>query len=379
MQTEKHIYTVSKLTKNIKGLLEGKFPYIWIEGELSNVSPSAAGHIYLSLKDKDALIRAVVFRGSASKLKFDIKDGLKVVCAGKISLYDKSGQYQLIVSSMEPKGIGSLQLAFEQLKEKLNKEGLFDQSRKKPIPFLPEKIGVVTSPTGAAIRDIINVLRRRFVNAQIIICPVKVQGDQSKTEIAQAIDQFNKLNNIDVMIVGRGGGSLEDLWAFNEEIVARAIARSEIPIISAVGHEIDWTIADFVCDFRAPTPSAAAELVLPEKKDLLDRINNAKDRLVYYITNMASQYVQQIDDLLSSLKKSMGYFIRFKKEKFLKITAKMEALSPLAVLSRGYSLTEKEGKIIQRIKDVNKGDVILSKVSDGQIISTVSDILRKNK
>ncbi len=266
--TEKRIYTVSEITKNIQVILEQAFPGVWIEGEISNFVLHSSGHMYFSIRDANAVLKCAMFRRANARLKFKPKNGMKIICMGAISVYKARGDYQLIVEEIEPKGIGALQLQFQQLKEKLIREGLFDQSHKVPIPFLPTRIGVVTSPTGAAIRDILNVARRRFSNVEIIINPVKVQGIGAKEEISTAINLFDELKNIDVMIVGRGGGSLEDLWPFNEEVVARAIYSSKVPIISAVGHEVDWTIADFVADFRAPTPSAAAELVIPRKEDL---------------------------------------------------------------------------------------------------------------
>lgn len=377
MSEQKHIFTVSEITKNIRKIIEISFPYLWIEGEISNFKRHTSGHLYLNLKDKDAIIQAVMFKSSASKLQFKPENGLKVTCSGKISVYDQRGQYQIYISSMEPQGKGSLQLAFEQLKAKLQKEGLFDKARKQPIPFLPTKIGVITSPTGAAVRDILNVLRRRFSNAEIIINPVKVQGNEAKNEIVHAIELFNKSNNIDVMIIGRGGGSLEDLWAFNEEIVARAIAGSKIPIISAVGHEIDWTIADFVSDFRAPTPSAAAELVLPEKEELLNRISVAKIRLKNALKGLAIQYEQRIDELKESLKFRQENFIKVKEQMLHNVIGKLEVLSPLSTIKRGYSLTKLDatGEVLKDAKKTQKGDVIRTRLINGEIISVVDRVI----
>src|SRR3989338_4507395 len=241
---EKRIYSVSELTRYIRVIIEDSFPGIWVEGEISNFTLHSSGHIYFSLRDANAVLKCAFFRRANEKLKFRLKNGMKVICFGSISVYEARGDYQLIVEEIEPKGIGALQLQFEQLKEKLQKEGLFDAKHKVPIPFLPTRIGIVTTPTGAAIQDILNIARRRFSNVEIIINPVKVQGADAKDEIAGAVRQFNKLKNIDVMIVTRGGGSMEDLWPFNEEVVARAIYGSEIPVISAVGHEIDYTISD---------------------------------------------------------------------------------------------------------------------------------------
>ena len=376
MADKGHVYTVTELTRNIRVMLEESFPAIWVEGEISNFVQHTSGHMYFSLKDTNSVLSAVLFKNVNKDIKFEMKSGIQVVCFGRISLYDKRGQYQLYVERVEPKGIGALQLAFEQLKEKLKKEGLFDKAHKKPIPYLPTRIGVVTSPTGAAIRDILNVTQRRFSNVEIILNPVKVQGEGAKEEIASAIEIFNKLKNVDVMIVGRGGGSLEDLWPFNEELVARAIYNSEIPIISAVGHEIDWTIADFVSDFRAPTPSAAAELIIPLKEDLIERIGNALDRLKNSLLNMVMQYEQRIDELVSALSFKGGYMVKLKDESFRTLIGKLEALSPLAVLKRGYSITEKvkNGEVIKTSGELKKEDLIKTRLSAGEIISIVKEI-----
>src|SRR5512146_544692 len=265
---DKRILTVSQLTALVKGVLEENFEHVWVEGEVSNLAMPGSGHLYFTLRDAGAQLRCVMFRASARVLKFRPKDGMGLVVRGRLSVFEPRGDYQLIVEYLEPKGIGALQLAFVQLKERLAREGLFDEAHKKPLPKLPQRIGIVTSATGAAIHDILNVLDRRYANLEILLYPVRVQGEGAATEIAQAIRDFNRYREIDVMIVGRGGGSLEDLWPFNEEVVARAIYQSKIPVISAVGHEVDFTIADFVADLRAPTPSAAAELVVRSKAEL---------------------------------------------------------------------------------------------------------------
>ena len=264
----RRIYSVAELSLEIRNLLERQFPDVWVTGEVSNLRAAGSGHLYFTLKDETAQLRAVCFRNQARYLKFKPQDGLAVIARGRLSVYEARGEYQLYVEFLEPAGLGALQLAFEQLKQKLAAEGLFDPARKKPLPMLPRVIGVVTSPTGAVIRDILRILHRRFRNINVLIYPVKVQGEGAAQEIAQGIEYFNRQAPVDVMIVARGGGSLEDLWAFNEEVVARAIAASKIPVISAVGHETDFTIADFVADLRAPTPSAAAELVVRRKQDL---------------------------------------------------------------------------------------------------------------
>jgi exodeoxyribonuclease VII large subunit len=275
-----HIYTVSQLTQGIKDLLEGYFLDIWVEGEVSNVRVPPSGHIYFTLKDQWSQMRAIIFKQQARSLRFTPEDGLHIVCRGRISLYEPRGEYQLILDYMEPKGVGALQIAFEQLKNRLDAEGLFDGERKRSLPLVPRRIGIVTSPSGAAIRDMLQIIHRRFPNVEILICPVRVQGVESPLEIAQAIRDLNALGDMQVIIVGRGGGSLEDLWAFNDERVARAIYESRVPIISAVGHETDFTIADFVADMRAPTPSAAAELVVREKAELLRSIQSLNLRMM---------------------------------------------------------------------------------------------------
>lgn len=398
-QKEKHIYTVSELTKYVRVILEDSFPAVWVEGEISNFVLHSSGHMYFSLRDAGAVIKCAMFARSNAKLKFKPKDGMKVICFGKMSVYEARGDYQLIAEEIEPKGIGALQLQFQQLKEKLQKEGLFDQAHKVKIPFLPTRIGIVTSPTGAAIRDILNVTRRRFSNVEIIINPVKVQGEAAKDEIAKAIREFNKLKNIDVMIVGRGGGSLEDLWPFNEEVVARAIYESEIPVISAVGHEVDYTISDFVADFRAPTPSAAAELVIPRKEDLIGlintattRLNNALDGKFNRLTerlnavkdsyilrqplNMITQYEQMIDDFRKDMQIRIEHLVKMRGENFHLVISKLEAFNPLAILKRGYSVSTKlpEGIILKEIGSLKIGDIVETKLGRGKFKSRVEEI-----
>jgi exodeoxyribonuclease VII large subunit len=273
------IWTVTELNRAAGELLEEAFPRVWVEGEISNWKIYPSGHAYFSLKDEGGQISAVFFRATSRQFRFEPRDGLAALAAGRVGLYSQRGQYQLIVDELEPKGKGALQLAFEQLKEKLQREGLFEAARKRPLPALPRTVGVVTSPTGAVIRDILNVLGRRFANLRVLLNPVRVQGEGAAAEIAAAIAELNRRGDVDVLIVGRGGGSMEDLWAFNEEAVARAIAASAVPVISAVGHETDFTIADFVADLRAPTPSAAAELVVESKAALEGRIDELARRL----------------------------------------------------------------------------------------------------
>src|SRR4030066_820404 len=286
----RYILTVSELTQEIKDILEDKFPDVWVEGEISNLRIPPSGHIYFTLKDDLRQIRAVLFKRQARTLRFVPEDGLHTICRGRFSLYEKRGDYQLILETIEPKGIGALQLAFLQLKERLEKEGLFDPAHKKAVPMIPQKIGIVTSPTGAVIQDMLHILGRRFENLHILLYPVRVQGEGVSSEIAEAIKYFNQRTEVDVIIVGRGGGSLEDLWAFNEEVVARAIYRSKIPVISAVGHETDYQIADFVADLRAPTPSAAAELVVRDKREMKNILHYLGGRLENQTLQMLEEY-----------------------------------------------------------------------------------------
>ena len=389
-------FTVSEITRGIRTSLEHKFSNIDVLGEISNVRKPSSGHIYLTLKDKNSQLQAVVFRNSASRIKFELKDGMEVVSFGSVTVYEPRGQYQLIINKIEPKGIGALQLAFQQLKEKLEKEGLFDHAHKKNIPFMPKKIGIVTSPTGAAIKDILNIIDRRFANVEILIYPVKVQGEGAAQEIAEAITELNNYSDIDVIISGRGGGSLEDLWAFNEEIVARSIYNSKIPVISAVGHEIDLTIADLVADKRALTPSEAGELVVPRKDLLIEKTEKFKTRLLQSLTGklrlskekldrIANSYVirqpfdkfnrwqQRLDDLSQRLNLNITHALNSEREKLSGIAGKLESLSPLNVLKRGYTITTKQedNKSLRYITDLSKGDKIKTNLSRGSIISEI--------
>ena len=389
-------FTVSEISRGIRTSLEHKFSNIGVLGEISNVRKPSSGHIYLTLKDKNSQLQAVVFRNSASRIKFELKDGMEVISFGSITVYEPRGQYQLIINKIEPKGIGALQLAFQQLKEKLEKEGLFDSAHKKPLPFIPQKIGIVTSPTGAAIKDILNIIDRRFANVEILIYPVKVQGEGAGQEIAEAIAELNNYSDIDVIISGRGGGSLEDLWAFNEEIVARSIYNSKIPVISAVGHEIDLTIADLVADKRALTPSEAGELVVPRKDLLIEKTEKFKTRLLQSLTGklrlskekldrIANSYVirqpfdkfnrwqQRLDDLSQRFNLNITHALNSEREKLSGIAGKLESLSPLNVLKRGYTITTKQedNKSLRYITDLSKGDKIKTNLSKGSIISEI--------
>ncbi|MBI5042270.1 MAG: exodeoxyribonuclease VII large subunit [Nitrospirae bacterium] len=392
---ERRILSVSDLTSLIKSDLEESFYDIWMEGEISNLRIPTSGHIYLTLKDKASQIRAVLFKSSARNIRFELKDGIHIICHGRITVYEPRGEYQIVIDTVEPQGIGALQLAFEQLKEKLFKEGLFDAKRKRPIPLLPRKIGIITSPTGAAIMDMLNVINRRFANVHIIIIPVPVQGEGAGIEIARAIEEMNGFEDIDVLIVGRGGGSLEDLWAFNEEIVARSIYNSRIPVISAVGHEIDFTISDFVADLRAPTPSAAAELVVKNKTDLMESLSHLFSRLKNGIKTLfdtkrsalreeiramkdpatrINEYIQRIDDLSIRLTGSINRYLDGLKKRIGAEAGKLNALSPLAILSRGYSIAMKppDMKIIKDVKEVQKGDEINIRLYKGNLICVIS-------
>ena len=338
------IFSISELSREIKDLLERQYSDVWVAGEVSNFRPAASGHLYFTLKDATAQLRAVCFRNQARYLKFKPQDGIAVIARGHLSVYEARGEYQLYVEYLEPAGLGALQLAFEQLKQKLAAEGLFETARKKPLPVLPRTIGVVTSPTGAVIRDILRVLRRRFRNMSVLLYPVKVQGEGAAEEIVEGVTFFNREQNVEVIIVARGGGSLEDLWAFNEEVVARAIAASGIPVISAVGHETDFTIADFVADLRAPTPSAAAELVVHRKQDFIAELENrarhmaqmirlqlseARQRLTELRMHHAFQTVatriaeraQQVDDGVASLDRSMRSRLNEARQEWLRASA----------------------------------------------------------
>jgi len=357
------VLSVSELTHRVKDLLEERFPSVWVEGEISNVRSPSSGHVYFTLKDAGAQLAVVLFRGVAAKVGFKLKDGLQVITFGDLGVYEKSGQYQLVARQLLPKGFGALQLAFEELKQRLAKEGLFDSSRKRPIPALPQQMGLITSPTGAAIRDFLNIINRRFPNVHIVIHPVRVQGEGAAAEIAAAVDDFNALHvsgclPLDVLIVTRGGGSLEDLWAFNEEVLARALARYQIPTISAVGHEVDFTIADFVADLRAPTPSAAAELVVKAKEEFQHRMEQYQVRLQsdlrlrlaaarQSLSDLASNYVfrrpteiireyqQQVDDSGHRLTRATCAILAGQRSRLATASGRFTLLSPAALLANG--------------------------------------------
>ena len=390
MQT--HILTVTQLSHQIKNLLEGTFPEVWVEGEISNLTVPQSGHVYFTIKDEHSQIKAVLFKSSQRHLKFTLQHGMQVICRGRVSVYEPRGEYQVIVEYVEPKGVGALQRAYEELKAKLEKEGLFSRDRKKPLPFLPQRIGIVTSPTGAAIRDILRVIKRRHPRMAILIYPVPVQGPDSTPAIVDAIEYFNKEKNVDVMIVGRGGGSLEDLWTFNEEAVARAIHASRIPVISAVGHETDYTIADFVADLRAPTPSAAAEMVVESEEHLQEFIRSLSSRLVMSVRQglerrrdmvrhairlladprkRLEQYSQRIDEMLGRLVTGLRHHVRRDRALLTSLTGALDHLNPLAILARGYSVTRTlpAGTIVKDASEVRSGDMLSTKLHKGEVIS----------
>lgn len=391
---EKHIYTVSSLTREIKQLLESSFPRLWVEGEVSNLKRHSSGHLYFTLKDEGSQIRCAMWRFKAGELLFRLEDGMKVIVEADVQVYERSGNYQLIIQQLQPAGIGELQLAFEQLKKRLHAEGLFDESHKKPIPIYPAKVGVVTSPTGAAIRDIISVISRRFPSVQIIIYPVRVQGKGAASEIAQAIHDFNDYGKVDVLIVGRGGGSLEDLWAFNEEIVARAIFDSKLAVVSAVGHEVDFSISDFVADRRAPTPSAAAEMVVRDRQELmgvmayyeekfastlLQSINRHRDKIKSIVSSYAFrrpediifQKIQRLDEISRNVQIAVHHQLEMKTQKIQNIFQQLRALGPLEVLRRGYSICYKNGDVIKEVSQLSMLDVVQVKLFRGQFLSQV--------
>ena len=436
---ERKILTVSQLTGEIKDLLESQYDDVWVEGEISNLRRSSAGHVYFTLKDENSQIRTVMFKMQVRYLRFHPEDGIQVICWGRVGIYEKRGEYQLVLDYVEPKGIGSLQLAFEQLKERLAEEGFFDEARKRSLPLLPKRIGIVTSPTGAAIRDMLNILRRRFENIEVVIYPVKVQGEGAAEEIAQGIEYLAERETVDVIIVGRGGGSLEDLWAFNEEVVGRAIFHSPVPIVSAVGHETDFTIADFVADFRAPTPSAAAEVVVREKRDLIRLLGDFQERMerqiIHFLRRKGDELKRtrgrlrdprrrteelrlRLDDYQGRLTTAVSRTCREKRERTVRVArallaraplqtiaalrddlqhwrrrmiasvtaflsakrkewereaARLDAMSPLNVLRRGYSITRRVvDRIIVRDTDqVEMRDMVEVNLYRGRIICRV--------
>ncbi len=394
------VLSVSQLNRYVKSIIEQdmNLQTVFVQGEISNFTNHyKTGHFYMTIKDEFSSIKAVMFKSANMRLKFMPENAMSVIIRGRVAVFERDGQYQLYIDDMQPDGTGALSLAFEQLKAKLAKEGLFDSDRKKAIPAYPQRVGVVTSPTGAAVRDIINVISRRFPLAEIVLCPVAVQGEYAAPQIKAAIELFNAENAADVLIVGRGGGSVEELWAFNEEIVARAVAASDIPVISAVGHETDFTICDFVADLRAPTPSAAAELAVPDcfqQREMLSafsrRIGSAiydkigSERATVELRKAALQrlspqnYIDNLrvrcDRAVMAMDASVSREMSIKTKNFSSLCAKIDAMSPLKILARGYGVASKNGKIISDVNTVKKGDSINLRLSNGDIECEVTEI-----
>lgn len=394
------VLTVSELTEQVKGLLEGSFPAVWVSGEISNLSRPQSGHCYLTLKDDRAQLRAVLWRSTASRVRFDLHDGLEVVCQGYLDVYAQRGSYQLVIQQIQPQGMGALELALRQLKLKLEAEGLFDPRRKRPLPRFPRRIAVVTSPTGAAIRDFLEVLKRRWRRVDVLVVPVRVQGDGASREIAGAIETVNRFRTpVDCLVVARGGGSLEDLWAFNEEPVARAIAASAVPVISAVGHEIDVTIADLVADVRALTPSEAAERIAPAGDELAAALRGCHDRLLGALRRRASaarsrlealaacrafrkplerihDQQRRLDELSIRSRRAVEHRVKHARHQTARVAAQLHSLSPLNVLGRGYSLTQRadDDRLIRDAAALNVDDRIRTRFARGEAISRVERV-----
>jgi len=438
---EQTILTVSRLTSLLKDLLEDNFNQVWVEGEVSNLAFPASGHIYCTLKDSGAMLRCVMFRSSAKSLKFRLEEGMALIVRGRLSVYDQRGEYQLIAEYAEPKGVGALQAAFMQLKERLAGEGLFGEAHKQALPVMPQRVGIITSASGAALHDILNVLGRRNAGLDLLIYPVRVQGEGAAAEIATAIDNLNRLQAADVLIVGRGGGSLEDLWAFNEELVARAVYRSKIPVISAVGHETDWTICDFVADLRAPTPSAAAELVCTAREELLNQLDALSHRLqqtmsgqlrlhaqnlaglrraLHDPSRLLGHQSQRVDDLSERLDLALRNLFTRRREQLARheqslaglhpavsisrlrqellllserterrvssqlehlgraqgeAAARLDALSPLRTLARGFSVVERQtdGTIVRNAVELRVGEELRLRLLHGSALCLVEE------
>jgi exodeoxyribonuclease VII large subunit len=394
----RHIYSVSEITRDIKLVLENTFGEIWLEGEVSNFRAATSGHFYFTLKDEAAVIAAAMFARANRDVEFKIADGLKVICFGKIEVYGPRGQYQIIVEKIEPKGVGAQQLAFQQLKDKLFKEGLFAAEHKKPLPLMPFCAGAVTSRAGAAVRDILQILKNGSPCVDVIIRSVRVQGEAAAEEIAAAVEDFNQFKKVDVIIVCRGGGSSEDLWSFNEEIVARAIYNSKIPVISAVGHQINITLADLVADVFVETPSAAAKVIVDKKNSLISELDNYKYEINAAVletthrlnANLLSlrqmlkspqdrlrEKQQFLDEIASNLLLNMKHYLEISRQRTANLVERLEALSPLSILSRGYSLSMlmPERIVIKDAAKLKKGDLIKTVLDKGAFISSVEDII----
>ncbi|UCG71140.1 MAG: exodeoxyribonuclease VII large subunit [Thermoplasmata archaeon] len=398
------MFEVKELTLYIKNKLtsDTSLVDIWVKGEVSNFVHHTSGHFYFTLKDENSQLPCAMFRWANEALKFKLEEGMKIIARGSIDLYIPSGRYNFVVSEVQPKGIGELYLRFLQLKEKLAKEGLFNVEFKKPIPRFPKRVSIITSPTGAAIQDIINIMKRRFPATEVLVVPTLVQGENAKEDIVNSIQLINKFEDVDVAIVGRGGGSIEDLWPFNEEIVARAIFNSQVPIVSAVGHETDFTISDFVADLRAPTPSAAAELVVPDKREVIRQIEGLKDALLQNLSAMSMmhekqlegirkalrpgllidrviQYQQRTDDLILKLLMRMEHNLELINGRLNSLAEMLDAVSPLATLKRGYSITQRlpEETTLDSVKKVKMNDKLKVILQDGELKCTV-DYVKKN-
>ena len=396
----KSALTVRQLNLYVRSLIEGdaRLSNVLVSGELSNFKNHyASGHLYFTLKDREASIRCVMFRSFAERIKFKPLDGLKVVLRGRVSIYEKDGQYQFYAEEMLPEGVGDIALGFEQVKAKLETEGLFDQSTKRPLPKFPKRIAVVTSDTGAAVKDIMNILSRRWSLAEIVLCSVAVQGEQAVPEMLSALDRLYSLSGIDVIIIGRGGGSAEDLWAFNSEQLARKIYESPVPVISAVGHETDFTICDFVADLRAPTPSAAAELAVPNINEISSKLNRYENSLKSFLENkyqfsfarleallnafcmknptdfIVGRSYERLDRLTDKLSQAANRTLDSVDRSFVSLTARLDALSPLKVLSRGYAAVSKDNGTVSSVTQAQKGDILDVSLTDGTLICVVKD------
>lgn len=391
------VLSVSQINFYIKSIIEndGSLQFVLVTGEISNLTVhQRSGHIYLSLKDSNSVISAVMFAGNARRLKFRLENGMKVICRGRISVYEPSGRYQLYIEDMQPDGVGALTLAFEQLKKSLAQKGLFDNAHKKPLPKFPKTIGVITSPMGAAVQDITNIIRRRFPSADIVLAPVLVQGESAPEQLVRAVNKFSASKIADVVIIGRGGGSAEDLWAFNDEQLAYAVYNCETPIISGVGHETDFTVCDFVADVRASTPSAAAELAVPDRQELMSyyfkqkqyisamldrkiktaqlRLENKQRRMSASSPKLkAEQLEKQLSAKSEKLTRFMNIYISNKENKLVAAKGKLDGLNPLNVLNRGYAIAEKDEKIITSSKQLKDGDDFTVILSDGKINAKV--------
>lgn len=396
-QSGRHIYTVSEITRDIKTLLKETFSEVWVEGEVTGFTAASSGHFYFSLKDEQAVIPAAMFSRANKGLPFKLENGLKVLCWGSVDVYSPRGQYQLIVERVEPQGIGARQLAFEQLKKKLLAEGLFDPARKRSLPYMPFRVGIVTSPAGAAVRDILQILKNGAPCVDVVIRPARVQGESAAGEIAAGIDDLNRYGEVELIIVSRGGGSIEDLWAFNEEAVARAVAGSRLPVISAVGHQINTTLSDCAADVFVETPSAAAKLIVDKRNALLADCRLLVRSLFHEMTTVIAdlnadvaalkgmlkspldrlqEKAQFLDELRSGMSHAATQYLSVIKERVHSLMHRLDALNPLAVLSRGYSLsvTYPAGEVIKDVASLKKGDRIKTVVQQGSFISCVEEI-----